>query len=59
MSGEREERGGTREAGRMAVCACVEGQLEDTGVAQGAVFVRGLHEAGSHNEGQGHGNGLP
>lgn len=43
----------------MAVCACVEGPPEDTGVAQGAVFVRGLHEAGSHNEGQGHGNGLP
>ena len=33
LSGEREERGGRREAGRMSVCAWVEGQPEDTGVA--------------------------
>ena len=30
------------------------------GVSQGAVFVRGLHEAGSHSDqGQGHGTRLP
>lgn len=42
-------------SGEMSVCGQVEGQPKDLGFPREQC----LHEAGPHNEGQGHGAGLP